>query len=56
MIEGHLGLTAVPKDVSIGDHILSTFLTLLTYIDIPTTALVHPAKKGTNLRETKVRV
>ncbi|KAF9121893.1 hypothetical protein BGX30_002316 [Mortierella sp. GBA39] len=51
--EGQLGLAAVSKDVSLGDHILSTFLTLLTYIDIPTTALVHPAKKGTNLRETR---
>lgn len=51
-----MGLAAVPKDVSLGDHILSTFLTLLTYIDIPTIALVHPAKKGTNLRETRVRV
>ncbi|KAK3846024.1 MAG: hypothetical protein J3R72DRAFT_435120 [Linnemannia gamsii] len=51
--EGLLGLAALPKNVSLGDHILSTFLTLLTYIDIPTTALVHPAKKGTNLRETR---
>ncbi|KAF8946128.1 hypothetical protein BGZ47_001266 [Haplosporangium gracile] len=51
--EGQLGLATVPKDVSLGDHILNTFLTLLTYIDIPTTALVHPAKKGTNLRETR---
>ncbi|KAF9100516.1 hypothetical protein BGX29_006515 [Mortierella sp. GBA35] len=51
--EGLLGLAPVPKDVSLGDHILNTFLTLLTYIDIPTTALVHPAKKGTNLRESR---
>ncbi|KAF9121400.1 hypothetical protein BGW39_010566 [Mortierella sp. 14UC] len=51
--EGLLGLAALPKDASVGDHILSTFLTLLAYIDIPTTALVHPAKKGTNLRETR---
>ncbi|KAF9902957.1 hypothetical protein EC991_004333 [Linnemannia zychae] len=51
--DGLLGLTALPKDVPLGDHILNTFLTLLTYMDIPTTALVHPAKKGTNLRETR---
>ncbi|KAF9148728.1 hypothetical protein BG015_009535 [Linnemannia schmuckeri] len=51
--EEQLGLATVPKDVSLGDHILNTLLTLLTYIDIPTTALVHPAKKGTNLRDTK---
>ncbi|KAF9933548.1 hypothetical protein FBU30_005190 [Linnemannia zychae] len=51
--EEKLGLEAVPKDVSMGDHILNTFLTLLTFFDIPTTALVHPAKKGTSLREAR---
>ncbi|KAI1315914.1 hypothetical protein EDD11_000228 [Mortierella claussenii] len=44
---------AVPKGVPLGDHILSTFLTLLTFVDIPTTALVHPAKKGSSLRESQ---
>ncbi|GJJ75785.1 hypothetical protein EMPS_08143 [Entomortierella parvispora] len=51
--EGSLGLPALPKDVSLGDHILNTLLALLTFIEIPTTALVHPAKKGTSLRETR---
>ena len=56
LIEGSLGLPALPKDVSLGDHILNTLLALLTFIEIPTTALVHPAKKGTGLRETRVRI
>ncbi|KAG0262322.1 hypothetical protein BG011_000075 [Mortierella polycephala] len=48
-----LDIPTIPKDVALGDHILNTFLALLTYTDIPTTALVHPAKKGTGLRETQ---
>ncbi|KAF9195702.1 hypothetical protein BGZ50_003872 [Haplosporangium sp. Z 11] len=48
-----LDLPIMPKGVALGDHILNTFLALLTYTDIPTVALVHPAKKGTGLRETQ---
>ncbi|KAF9964126.1 hypothetical protein BGZ70_006924, partial [Mortierella alpina] len=45
------GLATVPKDVPVGDHILNTFLNLLAFTDIPTTAVVHPAKKGTGRSE-----
>ncbi|KAF9188534.1 hypothetical protein BGZ49_003930, partial [Haplosporangium sp. Z 27] len=47
------GLPALPKDVPLGDHILNSFLTHLAFIDIPTVALVHPAKKGISLREAQ---
>ncbi|KAF9993871.1 hypothetical protein BGZ80_002356 [Entomortierella chlamydospora] len=47
------GFPVLPKDVPLGDHILNTFLTLLTFIDIPTVALIHPAKKGMSLRESQ---
>ncbi|KAF9427139.1 hypothetical protein BGZ94_005411, partial [Podila epigama] len=43
----------VQDNISLGDHVLNTFLTLLTFSDIPTTILVHPAKKGSSLRKTK---
>ncbi|KAF9571219.1 hypothetical protein EC968_000815 [Mortierella alpina] len=49
-----LGLEAVPRDVPLGDHILNTCLTLLAFTDIPTTALVHPAKKGTGRKESRI--
>ncbi|KAF9969110.1 hypothetical protein BGZ65_012262, partial [Modicella reniformis] len=45
------GFPEAPKNVSLGDHILNTFLTLLTFVNIPTTVLVHPAQKGVSLRE-----
>ncbi|KAF9956528.1 hypothetical protein BGZ72_002699 [Mortierella alpina] len=49
-----LGLAAaVPKDVPLGDHILNTCLTLLAFTEIPTTAVVHPAKKGTGRTECR---
>ncbi|KAF9432021.1 hypothetical protein BGZ76_011401 [Entomortierella beljakovae] len=48
-----LDFPALPKDVPLGDHILSTFMALLEFIDIPTIVLIHPAKKGINLRETQ---
>ncbi|KAG0245872.1 hypothetical protein BGX31_005583, partial [Mortierella sp. GBA43] len=43
----------VPKDVPLGDHILNTFLTLLSFGIIPTTVLLHPAQKGISLRESQ---
>ncbi|KAG0028472.1 hypothetical protein BGZ81_004719 [Podila clonocystis] len=48
-----LPLKSVQSNVPLGDHILNTFLTLLTFSDIPTTVLVHPAKKGSSIRDTK---
>ncbi|KAG0214934.1 hypothetical protein BGX28_001140 [Mortierella sp. GBA30] len=48
-----LNLPAAPKDVALGDHILNTFLAMLRFTNVPTTALVHPAKKGTSLTETR---
>ncbi|KAF9303697.1 hypothetical protein BGZ74_003218 [Mortierella antarctica] len=48
-----LPLKPVQNNVSLGDHILNTFLTLLTFSDIPTTILVQPAKKGSSIRDTK---
>ncbi|KAK3828990.1 MAG: hypothetical protein J3Q66DRAFT_324083 [Benniella sp.] len=51
--DGVVGFPDVPKDVPLGDHILNTFLTLLTFADIPTIALVHPAQKGMNIRESQ---
>ncbi|KAG0367752.1 hypothetical protein BC939DRAFT_29581 [Gamsiella multidivaricata] len=51
--DGAVEFPAVPRDVALGDHILNTFLTLLTFAGVPTTALVHPAKKGTGLKESQ---
>ena len=48
-----VSLKPVQSNVSLGDHILNTLLTLLTFSDIPTTILVQPAKKGSSIRETK---
>lgn len=48
-----LPLKPVQNNVPLGDHVLNTFLTLLTFSDIPTTILVQPAKKGSSIRDTK---
>ncbi|KAG0347970.1 hypothetical protein BG004_006448 [Podila humilis] len=44
---------AVKDNVSFGDHILNTLMTMLTFSNVPTTILMHPAKKGVSLRDTK---
>ncbi|KAF9989060.1 hypothetical protein BGZ75_007742 [Mortierella antarctica] len=51
--DASLGLPTIPKDVPLGDHILNTCLTLLAFTDIPTTAVVYPAKKGTGRNESR---
>ncbi|KAF9216557.1 hypothetical protein BGZ59_009155 [Podila verticillata] len=48
-----VSLKPVQSNVPLGDHILNTFLTLLTFSDIPTTILVQPAKRGNSIRDTK---
>lgn len=48
-----MSLKPVQSNVPLGDHILNTLLTLLTFSDIPTTILVQPAKRGSSIKDTK---
>ncbi|ORZ20817.1 hypothetical protein BCR41DRAFT_394729 [Lobosporangium transversale] len=48
---GTSSIPQVSKELALGDHILNTFLTLFNFINIPSTTLLHPARKGVSLKE-----